>query len=149
MKATTMGYVHRAVMLVAVLLTAGVFAGVSNAQSDFRGKFTLPYEVQWGKAVLQPGSYLLSFNHDSAQRLAVVRDAKNDVVALEPTVNREDSEAGKSVLLIGTRGKRRVVFLLRIAPFGKAFVYDPALAQASATEEAGKTQTIPVTVAKK
>lgn len=150
MKEKVMRYVNRAAVLAAVLVTAGLFARVSIAQSDFQGKFTLPYEVQWGKAILQPGNYLLSFNHDGAQRLAVVRDAKTKhVVALERTLISEDSKVGKSALLIGTRGKRRVVYSLRIELFGEAFVYDPALKQASATEQASNRRTIPVLMAKR
>ena len=149
MKRKITQYASKATLLAAVLLTAGLFGGTANAQSDFQGKFTLPYAAHWGQAVLQPGDYLLTFDHDSTGgTLLVIRDAKSRrVVAFEPTNIREDSGVGGSALIIGTTGEQRIVRSLRIAELGQAYVYSHASARE--IEEARHTRTVPVTVAEK
>src|SRR5215468_11000312 len=125
MKRKITQYASKATLLAAVLLTAGLFGGTANAQSDFQGKFTLPYAARWGQAVLEPGDYLLTFDHHSTGgTLLVIRDAMSRrPVAFEPTNIREDSGVGESALIIGTTGEQRVVRSLRIAELGQAYVY--------------------------
>jgi hypothetical protein len=139
----------RLTLFAAALLATSLFAGTANAQSPFKGKFTLTHETRWGQAVLPAGHYTLTFdNHIS--NLLVVRDATSlRPVALEPTNDRQDSGEGGSALLIGTRGSRPVVHSLRLAELGETFIYDPALAGRSAVEEARHAQAVPVIVAKK
>jgi hypothetical protein len=142
-------YAAKAAVLAAVLVTAGMFGSVANAQSDYQGKFTLPYEVQWGKASLQPGTYVLTFTNDSRQ-LLVIRSAKSErPVALEPENIREDSGKGESALLIRSKGGKQIVHSLRISELGQTFVYDPALAHPHAIEEANNLRAIPVLTAKR
>jgi hypothetical protein len=128
-------------------LATSLFAGTANAQS-FKGKFTLTHETHWGQAVLPAGDYLLSFdNHIS--NLLVVRDAKSGRgVAYEPINNRQDSKAGGSALLIGTRGSQQVVHSFRVAELGETFIYDRPLAR-RAVEEANNTATVRVLEARK
>jgi hypothetical protein len=131
----------------AVLVATGWFAQPANAQTGIQGRFTLPYETRWGQTVLPPGDYQLTFVRDN--RL-VIRDASSlQLVAFEPTNIRETSSGGPSALLIGTRGTQRVVYSLRIAELGEAFVYERPPAQGYAPEEADQTQTVPVLVATK
>jgi hypothetical protein len=139
----------RLTLFAAALLATSLFAGTANAQSPFKGKFTLTHETRWGQAVLPAGHYTLTFdNHIS--NLLVVRDATSlRPVALEPTNNRQDSGKGGSALLIGGRGSHPVVYSLRLAELGETFIYDPALANRSAVEEAREAQAVPVIVAKK
>ena len=140
--------VVKAVLVASALLATCLFGGSANAQSEFKGKFTLPSETRWGQAVLPAGDYLLTFSHDSIGTLLVIENAKShQVVAFEPANIREDSKNGESALLIGTRGEQRIVHSLRIAELGQAFVYDRALARGA--EEARKTQAVPVVVAQK
>jgi hypothetical protein len=137
----------RLTLFAAVLLASSLFAGSANAQS-FKGKFTLTHETHWGQAVLPAGDYLLSFdNHIS--NLLVVRDAKSGRgVAYEPINNRQDSKAGGSALLIGTRGSQQVVHSFRVAELGETFIYDRPLAR-RAVEEANNTATVRVLEARK
>jgi hypothetical protein len=140
----------KAALFAAVLLAACLFGSPANAQSDFQGKFTLPYETHWGKAVLPAGDYVMTFTHDNTQPMLMIRDAKSRlIVAYELTDVRDDSSKGPSALLIGTQGTRRAVQSLRIAELGKTFVYERPPAQGRSTEEAGQTQAVPVVVAKK
>jgi hypothetical protein len=148
MKSRFIRYITKATLCAAVLLATGWFAQPANAQVGFRGKFTLPYEARWGQAVLPPGDYQLTF--DSDRSMLVIRDANSlRLVAFEPVKIREDSTDGGSALLIWTRGTQRVVYSLRIAELGQAFVYERPPAHGRAAEEARQTQAVPVVVAKK
>jgi hypothetical protein len=145
MKGKITQYATRATVLAALLLTAGLFGSAANAQSrsQFHGKFTLPYTVQWGKTMLQPGEYLITFDQPG---LLVIRDAQSQrAVTFEPANNREDSGEGGSALIIATSGEQHVVRALRIAELGEAYVYSrPSTRQ---VEEA--RHTVPVIVAAK
>lgn len=139
----------RLTFFAAALLATALFAGGANAQSPFKGKFTLQHETRWGRAVLPAGHYTVTFDNHFSQ-LLVIRDAKTlRAVAYEPTNDRQDSGEGGSALLIGVRGSQPVVHSFRLAELGETFVYDPALASRSAVEEARQAQAVPVIVAKK
>ena len=145
MKSKITQYATRAAVLAAVLLIGGLFGSVANAQS-FQGKFALPYAAQWGKATLQPGDYLLTFYGEGT--MLVIRDAKSQrVVAFEPINDREDCREGGSALIISATGEQHVVRSLRISELGNAYVYSRASARE--VEEAHRTRTVPVVVAKK
>jgi hypothetical protein len=142
-------FAAKAAVLIAVLLTLGLFSSVAKAQLGYQGKVTLPYEVHWGKAVLEPGTYLLTFVNDTRQML-VIRNAESQwFVAFEGSDIWEDSGTGGSALLIGMRGDQRIVHSFRIAELGETFVYDPALAHPHAVDNASNTRAIPVLVAKR
>jgi len=140
----------KATLFAAALLATCLFAGSANAQTGIQGKLTLPHETRWGQAVLPPGDYQLTFVNSNVGPLLVIRDAKSlRTVAFETLQIREDSTAGESNLLIGTRGKQRVVYSLTIAELGEAFVYERPPAHNREVEEARQTQTVPVIVAKR
>ena len=136
--------------LAAAMLAACLFGKPANAQSEIQGKFTLPFEVRWGRAVLSAGQYTFTSDHGSSGTMLVIRDAKSQrIVAYESAVFREDSTTGESALLVGTQGKQRVVYSVRIPELGSVFVYDPALARGHEVEEARASQVVPLIVAKK
>lgn len=139
----------RLVLCAAVLLVACSYGSRANAQSNFQGKFTLPYEVQWGTATLPPGDYTITFTHGRIPNLLDIRNAKsNRGVAYEPTNIRQDPK-GESALLVSVRGRMHVVCSLTIAELGETFVYPAGAARERPTEEARHTQIVPVLVAKK
>lgn len=134
----------RLALCAAALLAACSFGSRANAQSNYQGKFTLPYAVQWGKATLPAGNYVFRFTHGPDANLVDIRDAKTlRAVAIEPTNIRQDSK-GDSALLISVRGNQRVVRSLTITELGETFVYPSAQKRHRATEEARQTQTVPV-----
>jgi hypothetical protein len=151
MKSNFQRKVFRMAVFLAALLATCMFARGANAQfSAFEGKFTLPYETHWGKAVLPAGDYVLTFTNDNTQPKLMIRDAKGLlIVAYERTDVRDDSTKGPSALVIGTQGTRRAVQSLRIAELGETFVYERPPAQGRSMEEAVKTQAVPVVIAKK
>jgi hypothetical protein len=132
-----------------MLLAVSLFAGSANAQSGFRGKFTLDHQTRWGQATLPAGHYLLTFDNHLSNML-VVRDAKSHrAVAYEPSNNRQDSTEGESALLVSVRGSQRIVNSFRVAELGQTFIYDPALVSRRAVEEANNAETVPVMEARK
>ncbi len=139
----------RLTLFAAALLATALFAGSANAQSPFKGKFTLQHETRWGRAVLPAGHYIVTFDNHLSKML-IIRDAKTlHAVAYEPINNAQDSTEGESALLIGVRGSQQVVHSFRLAELGQTFIYDPALANGRAVEEARQAQAVPVIVAKK
>src|SRR2546428_7748156 len=66
-------------LAVAAAIVTGVSVGSASAQS-LQATFTLPYEVQWGQAVLQPGPYQITF--DSVNAPAIARTPTGRGVAL-------------------------------------------------------------------
>ena len=135
------------------LLTLGLLvcflgAGVANAAPLYRGRFTLPYEVRWGQAVLPAGDYLLRFEDVSTRVFVVIKDAKNGKdVAMLATLAISDAK-GRSALLIASEGNQQVVHSLRLAELGEVFVYETALS-ARDLREANAMQALPVLAAKK
>ncbi|MGH9686431.1 MAG: hypothetical protein ACRD5K_04985, partial [Candidatus Acidiferrales bacterium] len=93
------------VALVAVaLMAACVFSGPAKAQSEFHGKFTLPYAVQWGNAVLPAGNYVLGFAQGMEPSFLAIRNAKTQHVVVEPANIRDGNAGGESLLVIRVRG---------------------------------------------
>jgi hypothetical protein len=137
------------------LLTLGLLvcflgAGVANAAPLYRGRFTLPYEVRWGQAVLPAGDYLLGFQDIGTRVFVLIRDAKSgkDIAFLAPLGNSDAT--GASALVIAGEGNERVVHSLRLAELGEVFIYEPALARGTEdVREASKMQTLPIMAVKK
>jgi len=150
MKSETTRRIPKLMFLAIAGLASCLASGAANAQAAFHGKFALPYEVRWGKAVLAPGDYLRMFIDDNMTTTLVIRDAKSSrIVAYERADIREDSTGGESALLIGGQGHQRVVYSFRAAELGTTFVCDPKLAhRQAAREEARDTQAVPVLQAK-
>lgn len=138
----------------AVLLAVGCFGGLAKAQSNlpqapYQGKFSLPFQAHWGKAVLPAGEYQLDFA-SGPDSILVIRDAKTlRAVALEPIRIRDGADGEASALLIGARRDQHIVFSLRIAELGETYVFDPALAYPRKVEEARRIPVIPVLTAQK
>jgi hypothetical protein len=132
------------------LLVCFLGAGVANAAPLYRGRFTLPYEVRWGQAVLPAGDYLLGFQEIGTRVFVLIRDAKSgkDIAFLAPLGNSDAK--GASALVIAGEGNQRVVHSLRLAELGEVFIYEPALARGTEdVREASKMQTLPIMAVKK
>jgi hypothetical protein len=130
------------------LLVCFLWAGVANAAPLYRGRFTLPYEVRWGQAVLPAGDYLLRFEDVSTRVLVVIKDATSGKdVAMLATLAISDAK-GRSALLIASEGNQQVVHSLRLAELGEVFVYEAAL-NARDVREANAMRALPVLAAKK
>jgi hypothetical protein len=130
------------------LLVSLLCAGVANAAPLYRGRFSLPYEVRWGQAVLPAGEYLVRFVDDKTRVFVVIQEAKSgkDIAYLAPVTTSE--ARGISALLITDNGER-VVQSLSVAELGETFIYKPALRGTEDTKEVHKLQIKPIVAAKK
>ena len=132
------------------LLVSFLWAGAANAAPLYRGRFTLPYEVRWGQAVLPAGDYLLRFVDVQTRVFVVIQDANNgkDVAYLAPVTKTEAK--GTSALLLADEGDQRVVHSLRLAELGEVFIYEPTLVRGTRdVREAQTMRTLPVVAMKK
>jgi hypothetical protein len=138
------------VLFAGMLLATCLSPSSADAQSAFNGKFTLTEKVYWGADVLPAGNYELSIASTGLPAMVVIRNAAsgNTVATLYPQV-RELSTSGENELLVGTRGKQRVIYSLRVPKLGMVLISDPALARGREVEEARMTQVVPVIVAAK
>jgi hypothetical protein len=132
------------------LVVSFLWASAAIAAPRYRGRFSLPYEVHWGHAVLPAGEYLLRFEDLQTRVFVVIQDAKSgkEVAYLAPKTKSE--ALGKSALLIADKSNQRVVHSLRLAELGEVFIYEPGLARrAENVREAQIAQTLPIVAAKR
>jgi hypothetical protein len=143
----------KATLFAAALLTTSFFARNANAQTPFQGTFTLQHSVYWGQTVLPAGNYRIRVinRSTSSPTLFAIQDANTGkMVTLESSaVANGASNKGNSELLIGVRGKERVVYSFRVAEMGESFIYDRKLANERGVEEASNTQAVPILAAGK
>jgi hypothetical protein len=137
-------------LLVAVLLTSLLCVGGARAQAQYPvyvGKFTLPYQVVWGKSVLHPGNYTITIKSTRAPIIAVIRNSDGDAVTNVVSGARNGNTDGVNALLIKEKDGKFRVHSLALADLGMVLIYDPSLAHET-LEEARGSQTITVKWAK-
>lgn len=136
-------------LLLGVLVATFVFTAAASAQPSFAGKFRLPYEVQWGQAVLPAGDYVIRM--DSTASLAKISPANGSgagVFTMPPVV--EDSHSAGTYLTITNQGNGRRVRSLNLPELGKVIVFAPLTkSEREAYAKAGQVNTVPVVTAKK
>jgi hypothetical protein len=140
------------VLFATVLLATGLSAGSANAQSSFRGNFTLPHETNWAGVVLPAGEYVVTLDHGIGVGpvTVLIRNAvTGNAVGLVPSPIADSGRDGADSLLTASQGNRWVVQSFRVTELGKIFVYERPRAKGRGNEEASKTETIPVLQAKK
>jgi hypothetical protein len=134
-----------------LVLIAGLFAGATQAQSLYRGKFTLDHQVRWVSTLIPAGHYNLVVDSalgTSSHPIARVVDTKTGItVAMFACPITEDSK-GPSVLILGRRDGQQVVHTLRVEELNESFIFDPSLARRRATEEARDAKTVQILEAK-
>ena len=135
-----------AVALVATLL----FAGGANAQNAYSGKFTLPYEVRWDRAMLPAGEYQLRVDY-MPEQFVTIQEAKSGKTVAKVlcfiTESDKNTKDGSALLIASSEGQK-IVHSLKLAELGKVFIYDPALARGQDRIEARKTQPVRILAAK-
>jgi len=108
---------------VLALLTACFGANLAQAQT-LQGKFNLPFEVQWGQAVLPPGNYSFTVSTGTAfpGHTVFVRGENNTASIITSPIH-VDSHSGKNELIVERHGESRAVRELRLADAGLVFSY--------------------------
>jgi hypothetical protein len=147
MKARTIRHAIEVKVLAVVLLAACAFAAGVNAQT-FAARFTLPFEVHWGKNVLPAGEYSISM--DSPSNVALVR-SRNGKTAFHTSIPiRANSDKGATALLVMVRGNERSVRSLNLPGRGVSLIYQPATsAEREMLAKADQVKTVPVITAGK
>jgi len=108
-------------VLILTIFVAGLSAGLASAQ-DYRGKFTLPFEVQWGKATLPAGEYSFRIKAASPPYLAQIYGKDSGVLVLAKTVSNA-SAPERSELIIGRSHGKPTVQALCLREIGVVFSY--------------------------
>jgi hypothetical protein len=135
-------------LLLGVLITTCGFTVAANAQPSFAGKFTLPYEVHWGQAVLPAGEYSIRMNSMSALPEVSSASGSRKVYTLPPVI--ADGERGGTYLTITTQGNEHTVRSLNLPQLGKVVIFKPLTkSERESLAKAGQINNLPVVSAKK
>ena len=143
--------VPRIKMLPVTLLMSLLCVGTIYAQRDlpvYRGKFTLSYQVHWGKSVLQPGDYTITVQSTGTPTIALIGKADGDADIRVVSTVRSGPTNGVNALLVRDKDGQPTVHSLSLADLGMVLIYDPSLARES-VQEARVSRTVPVMWAKK
>ena len=137
----------KATMLLVVFALISV-AGASAQTGVFSGKFTLPYQVRWGDAMLPAGDYSIRFS--SIHSPATIHSMDGKVSAYVFTARSQDSEKGPSSLTIVTRGNERRVASMNLPEARVSLVYSPLTnAERESLAKGNQIQSVPLVAAKK
>lgn len=129
--------VPRIKMLPVTLLMSLLCVGTIYAQSDlpvYRGKFTLSYQVHWGKSVLQPGDYTITVQSTGTPTIALIGKADGDAGIRVVSTVRSGPTNGVNALLVRDKDGQPTVHSLSLADLGMVLIYDPSLARESVQE---------------
>ena len=99
-------------MLLALLAGGLLLAGPVQAQgtnTTFKGKFTLPYEVRWGKSVLEPGEYSMTMRTGTSQPdyITIQGNGRTAIVLVGETSRCGKCEQSELVV-VQSRGRRAI-----------------------------------------
>jgi len=110
-------------VFVVIVLVSSTFSDIVNADSFFRGTVTLPYEVRWGQAVLQPGDYLILVR--SLSQPAQIYSKDGNQMFFTSAMFTELNTKGKTRLIITPNGDKHVVDSLNMPFSGISLIYQP------------------------
>jgi hypothetical protein len=143
--------IHKPTILqlcVGIVAMTCLLAAAANAQPSFAGKFTLPYEVHWGHAVLPPGDYLIRMN--SIDAIAVISSKDGSMSAFTGVPTIADSNEPDCRLTITSSGDERKVRTLNLPEVKKVVIFAPLTRQEKeALAKAGSIKDVPVVSAKR
>ena len=129
-----------------ILIATCAFAAAANAQPSFAGKFTLPFEVHWGQAVLPAGNYSIRMGPAGPVEISAT-DGTRKIFTVPRVV--ADSETGSTCLRITSSGNERTVRSLNMPELGKMVIFAPLTKAEREAAKAGQADTLPVVSAKK
>lgn len=138
--------------LLLLLLTAGLSPNGARAQAAVEGKFTLPFEARWGRAILPPGDYAFSIQSTSLPAIVTVRRGSRGAPTAMIAAQGYDqaTPAKRNELVFARRGRQLIVESLHLEDLGFIFRYpipqaekelvvrSPKLAQQGSTLGAAK-----------
>jgi len=144
----TMGQSVKAKLFAAVVLATCVFTVAANAQPSFEGKFTLPYEVHWNRAVLPAGEYSIQVDAKGMPTVVHSTSTGKSVNTNPPIL--ADLEKGAARLTVTIRGNERRVRSMNLPEIGKSLIFEPLTAtEREMFAKAGQIDAVPVVIARK
>jgi hypothetical protein len=115
-------------ILLLAVLAAALSASLASAQ-DYEGKFTLPFEARWGKAVLPAGNYSFRVNPSQDPCVVSVSHGRQIVAFILTSATSKGEVAGSSALIaVRSAGSYRIR-ALRLAERGVVPEYNPPKAE--------------------
>jgi hypothetical protein len=120
MEGSSMKSMHSFSFIWAVLLTALAVVPTSAHAQSAAGRFTLPSEAHWGRAVLPAGDYSYSIGYAGASTLVYVRGANGSpgAMILASSIVAADDYSGHSRLLLTRKGDTLFVTSLHLPTLG-------------------------------
>jgi hypothetical protein len=144
----TMGQSIKAKLYAAFVLATCVFTVAANAQPSFDGKFTLPYEVHWNRAVLPAGEYSIQVDAKGMPTVVHSTSSSKSVNTHPPIL--ADLEKGAARLTVTIRGNERRVRSMNLPQIGKSLIFEPLTAtEREMFAKAGHIESVPVVTAQK
>jgi hypothetical protein len=112
----------RAIRAALLPIALGVFVASANAQ---QAKFTLPFEVHWGNAVLPAGEYTMNSPMTLAwPKVLNISGAETSAYVLAGVEKLAPESEGQSYLRIANVGGKHFVREYTSALAGKTFLFD-------------------------
>jgi len=129
--------------LALALLASCIAAGPANA-GQITGKFTLPFEAQWGGVTLAAGNYSFTLDNASAMgMLHLVQGQKNIAMITNQGYNPKASERS-ALVVVQDCGTTSISELRLVGPDVVLYYQPPKAKRGSSTEERQTSQLIPV-----
>jgi len=127
----------------AVLLMLSLCAAAGYAQPSFAGRFSLPYEVNWGKNVLPAGQYVVLMEESGTP--ATVRSLDGRIAFFTSIPEKDKSDGGITGLVVMIRGNERTVMALNLPHNGYSLIYKPqTAAERELLAKADRVATVPL-----
>lgn len=134
-------------VMVVAALAAGSVARTASAQV-LKGRFTLPYEVHWGRAVLPAGTYSITMDNVRGPALVTTTDGRGRLLVQAGLVDSATAGRATGLLITRIEGERRVRSL-NWQEGGRNFVYEPIKkAKHGLTAEAKDVEAVPISTPK-
>jgi hypothetical protein len=115
-------------ILLLAVLAAALSASLASAQ-DYEGKFTLPFEARWGKAVLPAGDYSFRVNASQIPCMVSVSQGRQTLAFILTSDTTRGRVAGSSALIaVRSAGSYRIR-ALQLAEAGVVLEYMPPKAE--------------------
>lgn len=85
-----------------LVLALGMATSQGMAQTNYTGKFTLPFEAKWGTTVLKPGNYTISMDSRTPtfKYLVVSGEGKSAIIFADETEYANQTSSHSNLVLI-------------------------------------------------
>ncbi len=115
-------------ILLLAVLAAALSASLASAQ-DYEGKFTLPFEARWGKAVLPAGDYTFRVDPNNEPCMVSLSQGRQIVAFILTSDTTRGKVAGSSALIAVRNAGSYRIRALQLAESGVVLEYSSPKAE--------------------